>query len=315
MWVRRQPFAGDPDRAALGTEPRAGTPDAGPRASPGAQSASPPPPCPHPHPAPPGPGRPAGGTDPAPEAGSTAPSRPLPASPSGEQGGPCRSHTRPRPRPNSPEPGLGAPLRAPGRQARAGLCGMGRRGVRGAAPQSPGPRGCDAGLSHPRGWLPAAHRTLQALCASASRDPSPSPSRAPLGPLPARSRSSPPRSCAPTLRKARGAGTGTGSQLAVRPGCRKCQKTDPSTFGEGRREGGGGEERAAAKPGRDPLRRSGRQGPRSPWSLRVLCLSWAPLPGTLGGSRSLRRSFGGRSGHSPKNGQEAGRGGGGGQWD
>ena len=218
----------------------------------------------------------------------------------------------PRPGPTAPQPAhtwsRPSHSRLLVRQARVGLCGAGHCGVRGAAPQSPEPRRCDSGLLHPQGWLPAAHWKLQALCASASRDPSPDPrpdpSRAPRGPLPARSRSSLPRSCAPTvcgelgvLGQARGVSAGGAAGLQEMP-------EDGSQRIWGGR-GGGGEERAAAKPGRDRPHWSGCQGPQSP---RALCLSWAPLPGTLWGSCYLRRSFRGWTEYAPENGQEAGRG-------
>ncbi|XP_052517665.1 collagen alpha-1(I) chain-like [Budorcas taxicolor] len=90
------------------------------------------------------------------------------------------------------------------------------------------------------------------------RDAPDPPGRSPSGPLPARS-PAPPQPCrplpargAPTLRSgARRAGR-AGAQLATRPGCRKCQKTDPTAGAEGgsagRRRGGRAEGRRARRP-------------------------------------------------------------------
>lgn len=145
------------------------------------------------------------------------------------------------------------------------------------------------------------------------------PPRLPPGPLSAPSRPDPAaRRRAPALLpcgKPGALGQARGLSWRCGPAAGNARRLIPAHSG---REGGREEEERSEQlqnPGGIRCAGAGARDPRSPWSLRVLCLSWAPLPGTLGGSRSLRRSFGGRSGHSPKNGQEAGRGGGGGQWD
>lgn len=140
---------------------------------------------------------------------------------------------RPRLEPSSRHP------RAPGSD------GQGRAspapatvGVRGAAPQSLRSGGLRHGAPpDPRSRQPAAHWTLRAL--SAPPQPLRPPLQVPPGPLsapsPASSLGPLPARRAPTVRRARGAGPAgrAGAQLAAQPGCRKCQKTDPTAFAEG----------------------------------------------------------------------------------
>lgn len=173
---------------------------------------------------------------------------------------------RPRTTPGSP------------RQATVGGCG--------AAPPSPGSADSGAGLPRLRSPPPSTRRP-----AGRSRPSGPQPLRPPPRPLPGASapcRPLPARG-APTVRSgARWAGPGragrAGAQLATRPGCRKCQKTDPTAGAEGgsagRRRGGRAEGRRARRPqnpggiavrsrrASDP--RPCRAAPRSPGAL------WAP---------------------------------------
>lgn len=175
---------------------------------------------------------------------------------------------RPRTTPGSPRP------------ATVGGCG--------AAPPSPGSADLARGSPDSAARPPPPGGRLDA--------PDP-PGRSPSGALPARS-PAPPQPCrplpargAPTVRSgARWAGPGragrAGAQLATRPGCRKCQKTDPTAGAEGgsagRRRGGRAEGRRARRPqnpggiaarsrrASDP--RPCRAAPRSPGAL------WGSFP-------------------------------------
>lgn len=127
-------------------------------------------------------------------------------------------------------------------------------GARRAAPQSPGPpRAAVQGSPTLATGLrpPAARRTLQALSAAAPPGPCPGPP----GRLPCGSRPSP--LAAPLRLPCRDsvpAGRARGAQLAARPGCRKCQRTDPTAepWEGAAAEGGGIRERRERGGGRDP---------------------------------------------------------------
>lgn len=164
-----------------------------------------------------------------------------------------RSCPGPHPRPSPPSPGtVPTPPWAPGATGRGGAPPRrplsGSAGLRRGAPPTP-----EAGLRRPgRRPGPFPPRPLRTPPRARPRVPSrvsPGLRQAPF-PVPAR----PPRSYRAGS-SGRWAGR-AGAQLAARPGCRKCQKTDPSAGGgregAGGRAGRGGERReegaAAAKP-------------------------------------------------------------------
>lgn len=240
----------------------------------------------------------------------------LRAAPSGEPGCARRSHT--------PAPPAGAwdgPHGTPGlpaRRAGAGLRNAGHcRGPRGCAPV-PGDRELRRGAPPIPEPDPVSRWTLRALSASASADPAPGPSRVARGsfpaPLPVRAR--PPRSYR-AASSGRWAGRSGVRGRRGRAGLQEMPGDRAQRVAEGggreragarRRREAGGERRepgtaAAAKPGRD--RRAQEPARRGPGSLP------APARPALGLS-TRRRTCGGshRSagwGHSPENGQEAGR--------
>lgn len=309
-----QALSVDPDRAALRTSPdrRPGPDAAAPLLRPAPSHT---PPCWTPGSAPlghrPGYSRPT--------TGHTFKSLLLQAAPSGEPGCARRSHTR---APPASQPALAwdGPRATPGSwRDRPGPspAAPATVAVRGAASQSLGSGRCGAGLplipgvgrQRPSGRSgPFPPRPLRTpLQAPARSLPGPS------GPLPGHPR--PPRSyrAVSSGRWARRAG----AQLAARPDCRKCQKTETSALAEGGRERAGGRRRRAEGGGRGGRKtRAGSAAPeralQGPHSLGTADLSSPPFPWRAleltHTEKGMRRWPQGGWGHSPEKGQEAGRG-------
>lgn len=160
---------------------------------------------------------------------------------SGKRAARAAPHVGPQQRPGPPARAWDAPRAPQGLPARPL---SGRAGLR---PSPQAPAGCGLGLPDSPSRPLAAHRTLRALSAAAPPGPSPGPP----GRLPGRPRPSPAAAPLPLpCRDSVPAGRARGAQLAARPGCRKCQRTDPTAEpwegaaaeGGGMGRGGGGEE-------------------------------------------------------------------------